>query len=95
MLSISQDTLARKVNSSDASEYAHMIGCCGSRFWGELLTLGLRYKAHSHRGVLAAPGVRLLRRWDPGWNSGVQGLMGGSTGKGGRLLGRYVQLRSG
>lgn len=30
-----QDTLARKVNSSDASEYATMIGCCGSRFWGE------------------------------------------------------------
>lgn len=29
-----QDTLARKVNSSDASEYATMIGCCGSRFWG-------------------------------------------------------------
>lgn len=29
-----QDTLARKVNTSDASEYAHMIGCCGSRFWG-------------------------------------------------------------
>ncbi|KIR27965.1 hypothetical protein I307_02527 [Cryptococcus deuterogattii 99/473] len=28
------DTLARKVNTSDASEYAHMIGCCGSRFWG-------------------------------------------------------------
>ncbi|KAK1927389.1 peptidase M50B-like-domain-containing protein [Papiliotrema laurentii] len=28
------DTLARKVNSSDASEYATMIGCCGSRFWG-------------------------------------------------------------
>ncbi|OXC70204.1 hypothetical protein AYX13_01113 [Cryptococcus neoformans] len=28
------DTLARKVNTPDASEYAHMIGCCGSRFWG-------------------------------------------------------------
>ncbi|KAE8539777.1 hypothetical protein D1P53_003714 [Cryptococcus gattii VGV] len=28
------DTLARKVNTSDVSEYAHMIGCCGSRFWG-------------------------------------------------------------
>ncbi|WVO20079.1 uncharacterized protein IAS62_001369 [Cryptococcus decagattii] len=22
------------INTSDASEYAHMIGCCGSRFWG-------------------------------------------------------------
>ncbi|ORX36299.1 peptidase M50B-like-domain-containing protein [Kockovaella imperatae] len=31
---IIDDTLARKVNSSDASEYAHLIGCCGSRFWG-------------------------------------------------------------
>lgn len=31
---IIDDTLARKVNTSDASEYAHMIGCCGSRFWG-------------------------------------------------------------
>lgn len=31
---IEQDTLSRKVNSSDASEYATMIGCCGSRFWG-------------------------------------------------------------
>ncbi|KAL7419609.1 hypothetical protein Q5752_005521 [Cryptotrichosporon argae] len=31
---IIDDTLARKVNSSDASEYADMIGCCSSRFWG-------------------------------------------------------------
>jgi hypothetical protein len=30
-----QDTLQRKVNTSDASEYAAIIGCCGSRFWGE------------------------------------------------------------
>lgn len=29
-----QDTLARKVNTSDASEYATMIGCCSSKFWG-------------------------------------------------------------
>ncbi|RSH94516.1 hypothetical protein EHS25_004319 [Saitozyma podzolica] len=31
---IIDDTLDRKVNTSDASEYANMIGCCGSRFWG-------------------------------------------------------------
>ncbi|WVF67071.1 hypothetical protein IAT40_001815 [Kwoniella sp. CBS 6097] len=31
---IVDDTLARKVNTSDASEYANLIGCCGSRFWG-------------------------------------------------------------
>ncbi|KAI9632454.1 peptidase M50B-like-domain-containing protein [Dioszegia hungarica] len=31
---IVDDTLARKVNSSDASEYANLIGCCSSRFWG-------------------------------------------------------------
>ncbi|KAK8861403.1 hypothetical protein IAR55_002222 [Kwoniella newhampshirensis] len=31
---IIDDTLARKVNSSDASEYANVVGCCGSRFWG-------------------------------------------------------------
>ncbi|WWC99136.1 hypothetical protein V866_006031 [Kwoniella sp. B9012] len=31
---IIDDTLARKVNTSDASEYANLIGCCGSRFWG-------------------------------------------------------------
>ncbi|RXK41358.1 hypothetical protein M231_01263 [Tremella mesenterica] len=31
---IIDDSLSRKVNTSDASEYAHMIGCCGSRFWG-------------------------------------------------------------
>lgn len=29
-----QDTLQRKVNTSDASEYADVVGCCGSRFWG-------------------------------------------------------------
>lgn len=29
-----QDTLQRKVNTSDASEYANVVGCCGSRFWG-------------------------------------------------------------
>lgn len=29
------DTIARKVNSSDASEFAVMIGCCPSRVWGE------------------------------------------------------------
>jgi Peptidase M50B-like len=28
------DTLARKVNTSDASVYAEMVGCCGSRVWG-------------------------------------------------------------
>nr|XP_031863112.1 uncharacterized protein CI109_001590 [Kwoniella shandongensis]KAA5530184.1 hypothetical protein CI109_001590 [Kwoniella shandongensis] len=33
---IVDDTLARKVNTSDASEYANIIGCCGSRFWGEV-----------------------------------------------------------
>jgi hypothetical protein len=32
---VGQDTLQRKVNTSDASEYATMIGCCSSRFWGE------------------------------------------------------------
>lgn len=31
---IIDDTLARKVNTSDASVYAEMIGCCGSRVWG-------------------------------------------------------------
>ncbi|WVQ73752.1 hypothetical protein IAR50_003332 [Cryptococcus sp. DSM 104548] len=31
---IIDDTLARKVNTSDASEFAKMIGFCGSRFWG-------------------------------------------------------------
>ncbi|GFZ42734.1 hypothetical protein JCM24511_00452 [Saitozyma sp. JCM 24511] len=35
---IIDDTLDRKVNTSDASEYANMIGCCGSRFWGESTT---------------------------------------------------------
>lgn len=29
-----KDTIARKVNSSDASEYARIIGCGGSRSWG-------------------------------------------------------------
>lgn len=29
------DTIARKVNSSDASEFAVMIGCCPSRVWGK------------------------------------------------------------
>ncbi|WVN85823.1 uncharacterized protein L203_100975 [Cryptococcus depauperatus CBS 7841] len=31
---IVDDTLSRKINTSDASEYATMIGCGGSRFWG-------------------------------------------------------------
>ncbi|ORY23422.1 peptidase M50B-like-domain-containing protein [Naematelia encephala] len=31
---IVDDTLSRKVNTSDASEYARIVGCCGSRFWG-------------------------------------------------------------
>ncbi|KAH6919245.1 peptidase M50B-like-domain-containing protein [Coprinopsis sp. MPI-PUGE-AT-0042] len=31
---IIDDTLARKVNTSDASVFAEMIGCCGSRAWG-------------------------------------------------------------
>lgn len=31
---IIDDTIARKVNSSDASEFAAMMGCCGSRVWG-------------------------------------------------------------
>lgn len=34
ILLIVQDTLQRKVNTSDASEYARVIGCCSSRFWG-------------------------------------------------------------
>ncbi|KAF9533646.1 peptidase M50B-like-domain-containing protein [Crepidotus variabilis] len=28
------DTLARKVNTSDASEFARLCGCCPSRVWG-------------------------------------------------------------
>jgi hypothetical protein len=28
------DTLARKVNTSDASEFARICGCCPSRVWG-------------------------------------------------------------
>ncbi|KAJ3517481.1 hypothetical protein NLJ89_g490 [Agrocybe chaxingu] len=28
------DTLARKVNTSDASEFARLLGCCPSRVWG-------------------------------------------------------------
>jgi len=35
IVTTTQDTLARKVNSSDASEYAMQIGFCSSRFWGE------------------------------------------------------------
>ena len=30
------DTIARKLNSSDASEYAEMIGFFGPRIWGKL-----------------------------------------------------------
>ncbi|KAF8968234.1 peptidase M50B-like-domain-containing protein [Flammula alnicola] len=30
------DTLARKVNTSDASEFARVCGCCPSRVWGFL-----------------------------------------------------------
>jgi hypothetical protein len=30
------DTIARKLNSSDASEYAEMIGFFGPRVWGKL-----------------------------------------------------------
>ncbi|KAF4614863.1 hypothetical protein D9613_003361 [Agrocybe pediades] len=30
------DTLARKVNTSDASEFARICGCCPSRVWGFL-----------------------------------------------------------
>jgi hypothetical protein len=30
------DTIARKVNSSDASAFAHVCGCCPSRVWGVL-----------------------------------------------------------
>jgi len=31
---IVDDTLARKVNTSDASEFARICGCCPSRVWG-------------------------------------------------------------
>jgi len=30
------DTIARKVNSSDASAFAHVCGCCPSQVWGVL-----------------------------------------------------------
>jgi len=30
------DTIERKVNSSDASAFAHVCGCCPSRVWGVL-----------------------------------------------------------
>jgi hypothetical protein len=50
-----QDTLARKVNTSDASEYATMIGCCSSKFWGESQTPDDCRKNSSFRRVLASP----------------------------------------
>ena len=51
-----QDTIVRKVNSSDASEYAHIIGCCSSRFWGAFWLLEL---ARIHR-ALGNPGEALV-----------------------------------
>ncbi len=37
--SLFADTIARKLNSSDASEFAQICGCCGSRIWGILWLL--------------------------------------------------------
>lgn len=34
--SFTDDTLARKVNTSDASVFADQFGCCPSRVWGFL-----------------------------------------------------------
>jgi len=38
------DTIARKVNSSDASAFAHICGCCPSQVWGVIwLIIALLY----------------------------------------------------
>jgi len=75
------DTIARKVNSSDASAFAHICGCCPSQVWGViwlLIALGF-FAAGLLVGIAAFKESEAQQKEDSLHFIPVPGAKGGAT----------------
>jgi hypothetical protein len=70
------DTITRKVNSSDASQFAKICGCFPSQGIVQHPSCEVELMAtiNSVGFHLAYRGYNLFRAWNYSWTSGVQGL---------------------